>query len=77
MIFEENKEQLLQAKLPFTISVPENEEFKASIRFSYNEPISVRIEIGTGKGRMSIKESFMDWFYYGFPKNHMKSAVEY
>lgn len=77
MIFEENKEQLLQAKLPFTISVPENEEFKASIRFSYNEPISVRIEIGPGKGRMSIKESFMDWFYYGFPKNHMKSAVEY
>ena len=77
MIFDESKEQLIQAKIPFTIFIPENEEIKSSIRFSYNEPISVRIELGSDRERISIKESFMDWFYYGFPKNHMKSSVEY
>jgi hypothetical protein len=77
MIFEESKEELFQAKIPFPIFIPENEEIKSSIRFSYNEPISVRIEVGSDRERISIKESFMDWFYYGFPKNHMKSSVEY
>lgn len=77
MIFEVTKEELFQAKLPFLIFIPENDAIKASIRFSYREPISVRIESVIGRAKISIRESFMDWFYYGFPKNQMKSAVEY
>lgn len=77
MIFEEDRGQLKEAGLPFNVFVPDDGNYSSYVRYSYTRPTSLKLVMETEYGQIRIKEYFMDWFYYGFPKNQMKSAVDY
>ena len=75
MIFEISEQELKSLVLPFNVYLPEKRHDKITLRMSYYRHPTLKIWFP--EEQITIKEFFMDWFYYGFPKNHMKSSNEY
>ncbi len=77
MIFDIELEDLKRIYLPFVCFLPPEEIDKISVRYSYITPVSVKIQFTHDNNRFIMKQYFMDWFYYGFPKNQLRSAVDF
>lgn len=75
MLFTLNEEELKEVNLPFTTFVERGSIDTFSLRLSFFRHPTLAFEIlDTG---IRVKEFFMDWFYYGFPKSQMISAGDF
>ncbi len=75
MLFSLTKKELERVRLPFNTFVPDISDIEYSLRLSYYRHPTLVFELP--QTRIRVKEFFMDWFYYGFPKNQMISANDF
>lgn len=66
-----DRDSLKNAVLPFSILYSDKCEHY-SIRYGENRHSTVRFSIYD----VTVKYFFMDWFFYGFPKNMMRTSTE-
>ncbi len=72
----ENEKGLERFDLKFAAYFPTGYEVKnITVRHGDTRWPTIRYEF-TGEVSGRVKEFFMDWFYYGFPKNLMSSIVD-
>ncbi len=77
MIRDISKQDLLKEKLPFNPVIFEGEDVSFSIREPTDRHTTLIQKFSHDGMEISVKSFFMDWFYYGFPKNMMKTASDY
>lgn len=75
MQFNLSEKEIKNVHLPFVVFGIENWVHTYSLRLSYYRHPTVVFEIP--EKSIHIKEFFMDWFYYGFPKNQMISVSSF
>lgn len=75
MLFTLNEKDVREVQLPFTTFVEKGTIDKFTLRLSYYRHPTLVFEIPHSAVR--VKEFFMDWFYYGFPKSQMISAGDF
>ncbi len=75
MLFTLNEKDVTEVQLPFTTFVERSIIDIFTLRLSYYRHPTLAFEIPDSGIR--VKEFFMDWFYYGFPKSQMLSASDF
>ena len=77
MIREITEEELLTETIPFNLVLFKGYDSTFTIRDPADRHTTVIQRFRHEGLEISVKSFFMDWFYYGFPKNMMKTASDY
>ncbi len=77
MITEIDKKSIEGLSLPFDPVLFDIPDSKFTLREDPNRHTTLLQSFKIDNSEVSVKSFFMDWFYYGFPKNMMKTASEY
>jgi hypothetical protein len=77
LIREITEEELLTETIPFNLVLFKGYDSTFTIRDPADRHTTVIQRFRHEGLEISVKSFFMDWFYYGFPKNMMKTASDY
>jgi hypothetical protein len=77
MIFKLERDEVDKINLPFSVYTFNEYNPDIFVRLSYIKHPTLKFFFTIDGYECTVKEFFMDWFYYGFPKNHMKTSVQY